>query len=283
MLNYPLPGQPVKVQADMGSDNAQKVHKHGGNLSGNQYKVLTHIAWTAYDPKGIPKGAKDRDGNPAKPFQFFGNAQASALEALGRDKKPAVAVRLWERAVKELADLGILKVVERAIPNKRTALHEIDVERLEMVAQLVDKSAVVPKVSEQKVREPSEQKVREPLTEREQKVRQPPEVSEQKVPAYLQALTKQDEFSNQKGQLATRSRRAVSSPRAREPKLLANNHADLSAYEKARDYLAQLGPDGTDRVMEQARTALGANAPVTARVIHAAQLAGHTSDQERAS
>lgn len=229
----------------------------------------------------MPKDAKGRDGNPALPLQFFGSAQAAALEALGHNKKPAVAIRLWERAVKELVDLGILKLVERAIPNKRNALHEIDLERLEMVTRAVDKLATVPEVGEQEVREPSEQEVREPSTASEQGVRQIPEVGEQKVHAYLQGSTTQVEFSNQKSRLTTRSRRAVSSPQAREPKLLANNHDDSSAYDKARQHLLDLSPERHEHVMQQAREALGADAPVQVRVIHAAQLAGHVTEQER--
>ncbi|NVM97677.1 hypothetical protein [Arthrobacter sp. SDTb3-6] len=257
----------------MGSDNAKKVHRYGGSLTGNQYKVLTHMAWVSYDRRGIPKGGKDRDGNTAKPLQFFGNAQASALEALGRDKKPAVALRLWERAVKELTDLGIIKVVERAIPNKRTARYELDLGCLETGREAVDNFVEAPEVSEQKVREPSEQKVREPVEDHEQKVRQTPEVSEQKVRAYLQGSTNQVEASNQKDQLTSRSRRAVSSPRARGTLLLAQDD-DSTIYDNARQHLGNLGPDRSDHYMDKARQDLGTDAPLRERVIHAAALAG---------
>ncbi|WP_129545496.1 hypothetical protein [Arthrobacter dokdonensis] len=282
MLNYPLPGQPAKVQADMGSDNAQQVHKYAGSLTGNQYKVLTHMAWTSYDRRGVPKAAKDRDGGPAKPLRFFGNAQAAALEALGQDKTPAVALRLWNRAVKELIDLGILRVVERAIPSKRNAQHEIDMERLQAVTQPVDKSCNGPEVLEQKVPDGLEQKVPELLSGEEQKVPETPQVLEQKVPPYLQALNSQVEASNQPSQLTSRSRRAVSSPTAHEPSLLAQDD-DSSSYDKARQYLGNLGPDRSEHYMDKARQTLGTNAPLRDRIIHAAQLAGHHTTQERAA
>lgn len=271
MLNYPPPGRPVEVQATMGSDNAKKVHQHGGGLTGNQYKVLTHMAWVSYDRRGIPKDGKDRDGNPAQALRFFGNAQAAALEALGRDKKPAVALRLWERAVKELVEMGILKVIQRAIPNKQTALHEISVERLELLSKSVDNPEGTPEASEQKVRQVDVQKVRQPSKPDVRKVRQTPEASEQKVHAYLQASTfKKNSSSN--NPLTSVPALTVVSPTHTAP---PDADEESSIYDQARHYLGNLGPDRWERYMEEARQTLGPDAPLRDRVIHAANQAGH--------
>lgn len=266
MLNYPLPGQPAKVQADMGSDNAQQVHKYGGSLTGNQYKVLTHMAWVSYDRRGVPKAAKDRDGNPAKPLRFFGNAQAAALEALGDDKDPYVALKAWETAVRELLKRGLLRRVQRAIPHKQTAVYELNLEALETGRKTLPETG-------RKTLPVSTETSREILPEM-------PETGRENLRHTYKLLNSQDEASNQQTPLTSRSRRAVSSPPTREPSLLAQDD-DSSTYDKARLYLGNLGPDRSEHFMEQARAALGAGAPLKDRIIHAAQLAGLPDVQER--
>jgi hypothetical protein len=67
----------------------------------------------------------------------------------------------------------------------------------------------------------------------------------------------------------------------RDLHLLAQDDGSSSAFDKARHHLGNLGPEKSERFMDQARAALGADAPLLDRVIHAAQLAGLVNAQER--
>lgn len=66
----------------------------------------------------------------------------------------------------------------------------------------------------------------------------------------------------------------------RKVRLLAQDD-DSSSYDKARQHLGNLGPDRSEHYMDQARQTLGTDAPLRDRIIHAAQLAGHQTIQER--
>lgn len=261
----------------MGSKNAAIFHQHGGFLPENAYRLGTHIAWRSYDEDSIPKGALGRDGKPARPRTYFEKAAAAGAVVFPNAKNEAVMLRAIERARKDLVQLGVLVQLERGIPNKRTAMYELNFDCLVKLSNRRSESLSTDDESRQLTQSTDDES------------RQPVGDSDDERRTYLQDLNSQATKALSEGEFTSGVPRrhspspetsVVNSPRGREAQTPPKNDIPFT-FDEAGEYLASLSNDVGFHFWKQAQAALGEDATSVEQIIYAAQLAQSQQGKDR--